>query len=120
MRNIHLVSVTTFLAGVGLFAQTAIRPDPNGPSNIGRTQLTQSLDDIAANETTARRATIAAITTRTQAEARHYSTFSLYTPDELRASIATFLARLPSPEVSWIDEHLLVIVGGSRPQPCEA
>src|ERR1700727_1350320 len=70
MRNIHLVSVTTFLAGVGLFAQTAIRPDPNGPSNIGRTQLTQSLDDIAANETTARRATIAAITTRTQAEAR--------------------------------------------------
>ena len=51
---------------------------------------------------------------RAQAEGRHYSTFSLYTPDELRASIATFLARLPSPEVSWVDEHLLVIVGGSR------
>jgi len=32
----------------------------------------------------------------------------------LRASIATFLARLPSPEVSWVDEHLLVVVGGSR------
>src|SRR6267154_792025 len=31
---------------------------------------------------------------RAQAEGRHYSTFSLYTPDELRASIATFLARL--------------------------
>ena len=32
-----------------------------------------------------------------QAEGRHYSTFSLYPPEELRASIATFLARLPSP-----------------------
>ena len=49
-----------------------------------------------------------------QAESRHYSTFSLYTPQELRASIATFLARLPSPEVCWVDEHLLVVVGGSR------
>jgi hypothetical protein len=32
----------------------------------------------------------------------------------LRASIETFLARLPDPEVSWVDEHLLVVVGGSR------
>jgi SAM-dependent methyltransferase len=48
-----------------------------------------------------------------QAEGRHYSTFSLYPPEELRASIATFLARLPSPEVSWVDEHLLVVAGGS-------
>ena len=51
---------------------------------------------------------------RAQAEGRHYSTFSLYTPDELRASIATFLARLPSPAVSWVDEHLLVVAGRSR------
>src|SRR5258705_3480616 len=51
---------------------------------------------------------------RAQAEGRHYSTFSLYPPQELRAAIATFLARLPGPEVSWTDEHLLVIVGGSR------
>src|SRR5213083_254040 len=51
---------------------------------------------------------------RAQAEGRHYSTFSLYTPEELRASIATFLARLPGPEVSWVDEHLLVVVGRSR------
>ena len=50
---------------------------------------------------------------RAQAEGRHYSTFSLYTPEELRASIATFLARLPRPEVSWVDEHLLVVVGAS-------
>ena len=51
---------------------------------------------------------------RAQAEGRHYSTFSLYTPEELRASTATFLARLPSPEICWVDEHLLVVVGGSR------
>ncbi len=49
-----------------------------------------------------------------QAEGRHYSTFSLYTPEELRTSIATFLGRLPSPEVSWVDEHLLVVVAGSH------
>jgi hypothetical protein len=51
---------------------------------------------------------------RAQAEGRHYSTFSLYPPAELRAAIATFLARLPGPAVSWVDEHLLVVVGASR------
>ncbi len=52
---------------------------------------------------------------RAQAEGRHYSTFSLYPPEELRAAITTFLARLPGPEVSWVDEHLmLVVAGGSR------
>jgi SAM-dependent methyltransferase len=56
---------------------------------------------------------------RAQAEGRHYSTFSLYTPDELRASIATFLARLPSPAVSWVDEHPLVVVRGSRRRQVE-
>ena len=49
-----------------------------------------------------------------QAQGRHYSTFSFYTPQELRAAIATFLARLPGPEVSWVDEHLLLVAGGSR------
>jgi len=49
-----------------------------------------------------------------QAQERHYSTFAFYTPQELRAAIAVFLARLPSPEVCWVEEHLLVIVGGSR------
>ena len=51
---------------------------------------------------------------RAQAEGRHYSRFSLYTPQELRASTTTFLARLPSPEVCWVDEHLLVVAGASR------
>ena len=54
---------------------------------------------------------------RAQVEGHHYSTFSLYTPEELRASVAIFLARLPSPEVSWVDEHLLVVAGAScRPR----
>ncbi len=53
---------------------------------------------------------------RAQAEGRHYSTFSLYPPEELRASIATFLGRLPGPEVSWVDEHLLVVVVGLSPR----
>ena len=52
---------------------------------------------------------------RAQAEGRHYSTFSLYTPQELRASTATFLARLPGPEVCWVDEHLLLVAAASRP-----
>jgi SAM-dependent methyltransferase len=51
---------------------------------------------------------------RAQAEGRHYSTFSLYPPDALHASIATFLASLPGPEVCWVDEHLLVVVGRRR------
>ena len=54
-----------------------------------------------------------------QARGRHYSTFSFYTPQELRAAIAVFLARLPGPEVSWVDEHLLVIAGGSRHDQAE-
>jgi len=51
---------------------------------------------------------------RAQAEGRHYSTFSLYTPEELRASIATFLAALPGARPSWVDEHLLIVIGRSR------
>ena len=54
-----------------------------------------------------------------QAQGRHYSTFSFYTPQELRAAIATFLTRLPGPEVSWVDEHLLVIAGRSRHDQAE-
>jgi SAM-dependent methyltransferase len=57
---------------------------------------------------------------RAQAEGCHYSTFSLYPPEELRASIATFLARLPSPEVCWVDEYLLVVAGGQPPPPRRA
>ena len=69
---------------------------------------------VAATHTFKHPRTSTAERLQAQAEGRHYSTFSLYTPQELRASIATFLARLPSPEVCWVDEHLLVVVGASR------
>ncbi len=54
---------------------------------------------------------------RAQAEGGHYSTFSLYTPTERRASIATFIARLPGSEVSWVDEHLLVVAALAADRP---
>ena len=69
---------------------------------------------MAATQTFQHPRTSTAERLQAQAEGHHYSTFSLYTPAELRASIATFLARLPSPEVCWVDEHLLVVVSASR------
>jgi cephalosporin-C deacetylase-like acetyl esterase len=62
------------------------RPDPNSPANIGRTQLTNYLDDIAAKETATRRTTIAAITTRAQAEGRQR---------EVRKKLLTLIGSLP-------------------------
>lgn len=44
--------------------------NPNSAANAGRKQLTEYLDQIAARDTAARRATVDAITTRAQAEAR--------------------------------------------------
>jgi hypothetical protein len=74
---------------------------------------------VAATQTFHHPRTSTAERLRAQAEGRHYSTFSLYPPQELRAAIATFLASLPSREVSWIDEHLLVIADrrGNQAQP---
>ena len=46
------------------------RADPNSPAQAGRNVLYKYLDDIAAQQTAARRADIARITTREQAEAR--------------------------------------------------
>jgi SAM-dependent methyltransferase len=74
---------------------------------------------VAATQTFHHPRTSTAERLRAQAEGRHYSTFSLYTPEELRASIATFLARLPSAEVCWVDEHLLVVAGRSRHHQAE-
>jgi cephalosporin-C deacetylase-like acetyl esterase len=94
MRTLPLLASTTLLAASTLLAQTpatqrpaaSVHPDPNSPANIGRTQLTNYLDDIAAKETAARRTTIAAITTRTQAEARQR---------EVREKILTLIGGLP-------------------------
>ncbi len=70
---------------------------------------------VAATQTFRHRRSSTAGRLRAQAEGCHYSTFCLYTPQELRASIAAFLTRLPSPEVSWVDEHLLLVAGASCP-----
>jgi cephalosporin-C deacetylase-like acetyl esterase len=92
MLSLHLVPATALLATATLFAQTPApsappaRPDPNGPSNIGRTQLTNYLDDIAAKETSSRRTAIAAITTRAQAEARQR---------DVRKKVLTLIGGLP-------------------------
>jgi cephalosporin-C deacetylase-like acetyl esterase len=91
----HLIPAAALLVSAILSAQVpsaapqrpaATHPDPNSPANIGRTELTNYLDDIAAKETAARRATIAAITTRAQAEARQR---------EVRKKLLTLIGDLP-------------------------
>jgi cephalosporin-C deacetylase-like acetyl esterase len=62
------------------------KPDLHSPANIGRTELTNYLDAIAAKETAVRRATIAAITSRAQAEARQR---------EVHQKILTLIGGLP-------------------------
>jgi len=39
---------------------------------------------------------------------------------DLRAAIAAFLARLPGPEVHWVDEHLLVVAGATHRNQAES
>jgi cephalosporin-C deacetylase-like acetyl esterase len=101
MRTLHLppaglLSASLFLAAL-LPAQTRppgplqapapqANPDLNGRANIGRTELTNYLDDIASKETDVRRATIAAITSRAQAEARRR---------EVHQKILTLIGGLP-------------------------
>jgi cephalosporin-C deacetylase-like acetyl esterase len=98
MRTPHLISAAILLFSAFLSAQAPTatpirpaaqpqaRPDPNSPANIGRTQLTNYLDDLAAKDTAARRTTIAAITTRAQAEGRQR---------EVRKKILTLIGTLP-------------------------
>lgn len=67
--------------------QTALaQADAASVANHGRLQLSQSLDAIAAQHLAARRETIAAITTRSQAEARQR---------EVREKITALLGGLP-------------------------
>jgi cephalosporin-C deacetylase-like acetyl esterase len=98
MRTLHLHPIAALIIIAALVPAQApppappqlrpnpIHPNPNSPASIGRTQLTNYLNDIAAQETAARRATIAAITTRTQAEARQR---------EVRKKILTLIGGLP-------------------------
>lgn len=60
--------------------------DPAAPENTGRAQFNRALNQLAAEETAARREAIAHITTRTQAEARQ---------KEVRARILKLIGGLP-------------------------
>jgi cephalosporin-C deacetylase-like acetyl esterase len=84
----QLILVAALLATTAVSAQTSAsaKADPNSPSNIGRTQLTNYLDEIAAKETAARRTAVAAITTHAQAETRQR---------EVRKKILTLIGGLP-------------------------
>jgi len=84
--------LAALLSGVA-FAQKPVAPsantsakDPQSPANIGRTEVVQYLDAIAAKDTAARRATIDAITTREAAQQRQA---------EVRRKILDLLGRLP-------------------------
>jgi cephalosporin-C deacetylase-like acetyl esterase len=97
MRTLHLLPAAALIMAALVPAQmqppappqsppTPARPDPNAPANIGRTELTNYLDDIAVKQSAARRATIVAITTRAQAEARQR---------EVRKKVLTLIGGLP-------------------------
>ena len=82
MRFPNLIALAALLASPIAYAQAPapanprpavpplVRADQNSPANAGRLQLYKYLDDIAAKDNAARRATVAAIHTRAEAEAR--------------------------------------------------
>jgi cephalosporin-C deacetylase-like acetyl esterase len=94
MRTPHLLPIAALIIAALVPAQTSPPAPPQRPpnpihrnlANIGRTELTNYLDDIAAKKSAARSATIAAITTRAQAEARER---------EVRKKILTLIGGLP-------------------------
>ncbi|AEU34437.1 alpha/beta hydrolase family protein [Granulicella mallensis] len=64
---------TTALLGTLAYAQAPAAPakiDPNSPANIGRAELVQYLDSIAAQDTATRHAAVAALSSRAEAEDR--------------------------------------------------
>jgi len=67
LRYVGRLFVAGFFLAPLLVAQA---PAADSPANVGRKQLTEYLDHLAADETAARRAVVAGITTRAQAEAR--------------------------------------------------
>jgi dienelactone hydrolase len=82
-RAALLVSATILITAF-LHAQT---PVANPPTQAGRTALTAYLDDLAFHQTAARRAAIARIHTRAQAEARQRA---------VRAKILALFGALPA------------------------
>ncbi len=56
-----------------------------------------------------------ASTLRARVVGHHYSTFSLFPPDELDAALEVFLDRLDDDPVDWVDENLLVTCEKTHP-----
>ncbi len=87
MRNQFLaLSAAALLTSSALAQQPPAKPDPNSPSQIGRTQLANYLNNIAVAQLAARRETVASIHTRAEAEAHQR---------EVRAKILNLLGILP-------------------------
>lgn len=93
-RMFRSFAVTALFGNVALFqaparpAPTApvTRPDPNSPANIGRTEVVQYLDTLAVLDTAVRRTSIAAISSRAEAEARQR---------EVRKKVLSLIGGLP-------------------------
>jgi cephalosporin-C deacetylase-like acetyl esterase len=77
---LRMISTGVLLAGFAMAQSSApparpatvshARPDPNSPAQIGRTHLTRSLDSTAAGFTSSRAASVASISSRSEAEQR--------------------------------------------------
>lgn len=78
------------------------------PTLCNAVRQTGALTPVATREFQfPRRSTSARL--RELVEARHYSTFCFYAPDELVSATYAFLSRLPGPKVTWVDENLLMV-----------
>lgn len=84
MRRVLLSAV--FVFAPVLLAQPPVAARPTNPANAGRLQLDKSLDDLAAKFLANRAATVAAISTRAEAEARQ---------SQVRRQILALLGALP-------------------------
>ncbi len=95
----HVVCIGVLLANYAAAQSPApVRPapvpvaklDPNSPAQIGRTQLTHSLDSIAAGFTASRAASVATIHTRGEAQERQ-----AMVRNQIHALIGTLPERIP-------------------------
>ncbi len=65
--------------------------------------------ELVSVETFRYERTSAPLRLREQAENAHYSTFSMYEPEEFSQALQTFLGRLDDTVVHWSDENLMLI-----------
>ena len=83
-RFAGLVATALSLSGIGLSQVVAVKP---GPDKVGRAEVVELLDSLAAADAATRRALVAAITTRQAAEQRQA---------EVRKKILNLIGPLPA------------------------